>query len=84
MTFLFGSLNFGSPKLEKAANGDADCFPRLQEVGERINPGDHYEGVKLLQGWLVTNEGSGEGQRGIPNWTQREEMEIEGDRLQLI
>ena len=31
-------------KLEKAANGDADCFPRLQEVGERINPGDHYQG----------------------------------------
>ena len=70
-------------KLEKAANGDADCFPRLQEVGERINPGDHYQGVKLLQGWLVTNEGGGEGQRGILNWTQREKMEIEGDRLQL-
>ena len=52
-------------------------------MGERINPGDHYQGVELLHGWLVTNEGGGEGRRGILNWTQREEMEIEGDRLQL-
>ena len=56
-------------KLEKAANGDANCFLRLQEVGERINPGDHYQGVELLHGWLVTNEGGGEGRRGILNWT---------------
>ena len=70
-------------KLKKAANGDANCFPRLQEVGERINTGDHYQGVELLHGWLVTNEGGGEGRRGILSWTQREEMEIEGDRLQL-
>jgi hypothetical protein len=70
-------------KLEKAANGNASSFPRLQEVGAAINPGDHHQGVELLDGWLVKNQGSGEGRRGTLNWTQREEMEIEEDRLRL-
>lgn len=70
-------------KLEKAANGDANSFPRLQQVGEEIDPGDHYQSVELLDGWLVTNQGSDERQRGILNWTLREAMEIEEDRLRL-
>jgi hypothetical protein len=53
----------------------------FQEVGAAINPGEHYQGVELLHGWLVTNQGSGEGRRGKLNWTQREEMEIEEDCL---
>jgi hypothetical protein len=68
---------------EKAANGDANSFPRLQQVGEEIDPGDHYQGVELLDGWLVTNQGDDERQRGILNWTLREAMEIEEDRLRL-
>ncbi len=56
----------------------------FQEVGAAINPGEHYQGVELLHGWLVTNQGSGEGRRGKLNWTQQEEMEIEEDCLRLI
>jgi hypothetical protein len=67
-------------KLEKAANGDVNSSPRLQEAGGTIESGDHYQGVELLYRWLVTNQGGEEGQRGRVNWMEREDMEIEEDR----
>ena len=68
----FGSLNFGGPKLKLTGK---DCKRRCKLLSAT--------GLELLHGWLLANQGGGQGQIGILDWTHREEMEIEEDRLRL-
>lgn len=72
-------------KLSKAANGDPNSFPRLKKVNSELNPGDVFNGVELLEGWLVVNDaGPNAGIAGSRfTWDMREPEDIESDRERL-
>ena len=65
--------------------GDPDSFPRLKKTNSAPNPGDVFNGVELLQGWLVVNDAGAEA--GIAGsrftWKMRESDDIKSDRERL-
>lgn len=71
-------------KLSKAARGDPDSFPKLKNVRNALQPGDVYKEVKLLEGWLVTNDNN---QPGLAEsrftWQMRESEDVKSDRERL-
>ena len=72
-------------KLKDAASGCTPAFARLEKAGDAIQPGGVYKGVKLLDGWLVTNvAGKGEVQQK-PNtrftWEVRDESDVREDQF---
>ena len=65
--------------------GDPDSFPRLKKTNSALNPGDVFNGVELLQGWLVVNDAGAEA--GIAGsrftWKMWESDDIKSDRERL-
>ena len=59
-------------------------FPRIEkaEKGGKLVPGTMYQGVQLLEGWLVQSS-EGKGKEKSYSWVEREDEEVRDDHVRL-
>ena len=74
-------------EIEKGSRGDQAFYKRLAKVKSSIKPGGQFQGVDLLEGWLITKTDSDHNTPGNSakryTWKVREEEDIERDHNQF-
>ena len=74
-------------EIEKGSRGDQAFHKRLAKVKSSIKPGGEFQGVDLLEGWLITKTDSDHNTPGnsakLYTWKVREEEYIQRDHNQF-
>ena len=70
-------------QLSKASQGDPQAFPRLNKVKDNLRPGAKFQGVTLLEGWLVTKDKESQASDKRFTWQLREDEDIHADHKRL-